>query len=266
MHDFTRRLTEAGRDSTIALTQASARVEQARATPPALRGRRRAALYRLAALTGRVPSDYPREVESCTSVPAIEKSLPVGDGASLLKRRPDIRQAERLLAAATARIGVATAALYPDITLGASAGSIGLLSDLGNPAAQTWSLGSLISWTFPTGGERARVEAASAAADAALARFDGTVLNGLRETETSLAVYVQDLERNAALRNARDHAGEAARQMHGLVGGGRAPVLSGLSAELSENAAEQALSASDTQLALDQVNLFLALGGSWAQP
>src|ERR1700738_4836330 len=116
-----------------------------------------------------------------TSTCSMAQPLPVGDGAALLRRRPDIREAERKLAAATARIGVATGALYPSVSLGASAGLTGVVADLGSPAPQRWRFGPLISWTFPAHGARQRVQEAEATTQAELARFDGVVLNALRE-------------------------------------------------------------------------------------
>jgi len=261
----TRQLSQAGRIAPIAVAQAAAQAAQARASLPPLRAAGRAALYRLATLTGHPPADYPRDLEGCAALPRLARPLPVGDGAALLRRRPDIAAAERHLAAATARIGVATAALYPDISLGADVGSIGKLAELGLPAAQTWAAGSLISWTFPTRGERARVDAASAEAAAALAQFDQTVLTALRETETSLTAYGHDVQRNLALRAARDNAAQAAQESRALVEAGRSAVLNGLAVKQAAAAADVALAVSDAQLAQDQVNLFLALGGGWAQ-
>ena len=264
-NEVTSRLTNAGRDSKIDVTRGEAQLEQVKSSLPGLRGRRQVALYQLAVLTGKPPADFPKDLENCAALPRIRRPIPVGDGAALLRRRPDIRQAERGLAAATARIGVATAALYPDISLGASAGAIGNITDLGMPAAQTWSVGSLISWTFPLESEQARVEEADAGAKAALARFDGVVLNALRETESSLAVYQRDLERNAILRAARDKAAEASGEADALYQGGRTPYLSALLAQQTLTSSEQTLAASDSQVSLDQVTLFLALGGGWPQ-
>jgi NodT family efflux transporter outer membrane factor (OMF) lipoprotein len=264
-NDITKRLFDAGRGSKIDLTRGEAQLEQARSALPALRGRRQVALFRLAALTGKPPAHYPKELENCSELPRIQRPIPVGDGAALLKRRPDIRQAERGLAAATARIGVATAALYPDITLGGQIGATGILTDLGMPAAQEWGIGPLISWTFPLESEQARVEAADAAAKAALARFDGVVLNALRETESSLALYQRDLERNASLHAARDKAAEASAEADSLFKAGRTPYLTGLLAQQTLTNSEQSLAASASQVSLDQVTLFLALGGGWPQ-
>jgi NodT family efflux transporter outer membrane factor (OMF) lipoprotein len=260
----TGKLIAGGRGTSLDATRAQALLNQTRAGVPPLEGRRRAALYRLATLTGRPPAEFPAAVEGCQTPPRLSRPIPVGDGAALLRRRPDVRQAERSLASATARIGVATAALYPTIGLGVGVGSTGLLSDIGQPAANRWSLGSLITWTLPGGGERARIRQTEAGADAALARFDGVVLNALRETETSLTVYAHELDRNSALRAARDEAAVAERQAQTLYRAGRSPYLEGLDAQRTLVAAAAALAASDSQVAADQVNLFLALGGGWA--
>jgi NodT family efflux transporter outer membrane factor (OMF) lipoprotein len=259
------RLTAAGRTSAIDVTRASAQLEQVRAASPALVARRQAALFRLAALTGRPPAEFPKAVADCAALPELAQPVPVGDGAALLRRRPDVREAERSLAGATARIGVATAALYPTVSLGLSGGSTGILGDMFKPQTERWSFGPLISWTLPSGGERARIREANATADAALAKFDGVVLNALRETETSLAAYVQDLQRNANLRAARDQAAIAESQAQRLYRAGRSPYLVGLDAERTLAAAESALAASNGQVAADQVRLFLALGGGWEQ-
>jgi NodT family efflux transporter outer membrane factor (OMF) lipoprotein len=261
----TERLAAAGRGTAVDVTRARAQLLQVRAAPPAFIARRQAALFRLAVLTGRPPAEFPRAVADCATPPRLAQPIPVGDGAALLRRRPDVRQAERALAASTARIGVATAALYPSVTLGLSGGSTGIVGDLFQPATNRWSFGPLISWTLPSGGERARVSEANAAADAALARFDGVVLNALRETETSLSIYAQDLQRNASLRAARDEAATAEAQARRLYQAGRNPYLTGLDAERTLAQAEAALASSNSQVAADQVKLFLALGGGWEQ-
>lgn len=263
--DVVQRLTAAGRGQALDVTRARAQLNQVRAAAPALIAKRQAALFRLAALTGRPPAEFPKAVADCAAPPTLTQAIPVGDGAALLRRRPDIRQAERSLHAATARIGVATAALYPSVTLGLSGGSTGLLSDIFEAPANRWSVGGLISWTLPMGGERARIRGANAAADAALARFDGVVLNALRETETSLSAYAQDLRRNAELRAVRDQAALAQEQAQRLFIAGREPYLTGLDATRTLASAESALAASNGQVAADQVKLFLALGGGWEQ-
>ncbi len=263
--DATRRLAAAGRAEPTDAVRAQARVEAMRANVPALEAAREAARFRLALVLGKPPAALaPKDIE-CHEEPPLKQPLPVGDGAALLKRRPDIRQAERELAAATAKIGVATADLYPSIRIGASAGLTGLLSDLGSGPTVRWSIGPMLSWNFPTNGVRPRIARMEAGADAALAHFDGVVLRALQETETALSGYARELERQHALHLARDQAAAAARQERQRYEAGRTPYLARLDAERTLADAEAALAASDSLVAMRQIDLFLALGGGWQQ-
>ena len=253
-----------GRGTALDNSRALGQRDQLRAAVPPLEAQRRAALYRLAVLTGETPSHFSQAVAACEHVPRLAQAIPVGDGAALLRRRPDIRQAERLLAAATARIGVATAELYPQISLGLSAGSTGSLSGFGEGNTLRYSLGPLISWSLPsTSSARAHIAQAEAGTAASLARFDGVVLNALRETETALTNYARELDRNAALRAARDQSALASNQAARLYRFGRTDFLTTLDAERTLASSEAAVAASDAALATDQVSLFLALGGGW---
>jgi multidrug efflux system outer membrane protein len=262
----TEKRVRAGRGTALDSSRALSQLEQLRAVLPPLQAQHRTALYRLAALTGEVPGVLPQDIEQCGKAPRLTAAIPVGDGAALLRRRPDIRQAERALASATARIGVATADLYPSISLGLSAGSTGTLTEFGAANAFRWSVGPLISWTLPvTGPARSRIAQAEAASNAALARFDAVVLNALRETESALTVYARELDRNASLRAARDQSALASQQAGMLYRYGRTDFLTTLDADRVLANAESALAASDAQLAANQVTLFLALGGGWEQ-
>ena len=255
---------KAGRGTELDNSRARSQLEQLRAALPPLQAQRRTALYRLAVLTGEVPGRLSDAIEQCDSAPRLSSPIPVGDGAALLRRRPDIRQAERTLAGASARIGIATADLYPSISLGLSAGSTGALAGFGAANTLHWSLGPLISWTLPaTGSARARIAQAQAGSDAALARFDAAVLGALRETESALTIYARELDRNGALKEARDQSALASQQATTLYRAGRTDFLTTLDAERSLASVQSALAASDAQLATDQVALFLALGGGW---
>ena len=215
-------------------------------------------------MTGRTPRELPAQAAVRTSTLRLEQPIPVGDGATLLARRPDVRAAERRLAAATARIGVATADLYPRITLGASVGSSG--AGLGNVFGAnplTWLVGPLISWTANRSAARARVVEARADTQAALATFDGTVLQALEETETALSSYQQALSRRDALRSARDEAEAAARITRARQREGDISSLDLLDAERTAAEAEAALAEADASIASSQVDLFRALGGGW---
>ena len=262
--DISVRLQQAGRVGITDAARARSQLEVLKAAIPPLQARRQAALYRLATLTGDLPQDFERDIAGCTAPPHVAGTIPVGDGAGLLKRRPDVRQAERQLAAATASIGVATADLYPRVSLGLSVGSEGLGNDFLGKDTFSYSVGPLISWTVPnTGVVRAHIAQANAGADAALAKFDGTVLTALRETETALEVYARELDRHAALQAARDESATVAEQARRLYRGGRTGYLDALDAERGLATSEATLAASDAELADDQVSLFLALGGGW---
>ena len=174
-----------------------------------------------------------------------------------------MREAERQLAAATARIGVATAALYPSVSIGASAGSVGVAADLFSSTTNRWSFGPLISWSFPVTGQRARVREAEAATGGALAHFDGVVLNALRETQSSLATYAADVQRTDALRTAYESARNSADETHRLYAAGRESFISDLDATRTLTSVRAQVAAAEGQVAADQVRLFLALGGGW---
>ena len=161
-----------------AANDAGAQLEQVRASIPTLEGQRQTALFRLSVLTGRPPAEFPREVTGCETPPALARPIPVGDGATLLSRRPDVRQAERELAAATARVGVATASLYPSVSLGGSVGTSSTsLSGLGSSESFRFSVGPLISFSLTNlvvG--RARIAQAQAGQAQSRGQFFGNVL------------------------------------------------------------------------------------------
>lgn len=263
--DLTRRLVAGGRGTALDTGQAESLLEQTRAAIPTLEARRRSALYRLAVLTGMPPAQFPRDAAQCAAAPSVARPIPVGSGATLLARRPDIRQAERELAAATARIGVATAELYPDVKLGASVGSTATdLGDLFSSSGFRFALGPLISWTFPnTRVARARIAQAEAGAQAALARFDGTWLGALQETESALTRYASAVERVETLRRARGASAEAARIARLRYRSGRESFQVVLEAERSLAQTESLLAQAEGQVSDELVSLFLALGGGW---
>ncbi|AFT89083.1 efflux transporter outer membrane subunit [Paraburkholderia phenoliruptrix] len=263
--EVSRRLRDAGRGNQTEVTRGQTQVDTLSADIPRYTARRKIAQYRLAALLARALSDLPPAALACEKLPQIRQPIPVGDGAALLKRRPDVREAERQLAASTARIGVATGALYPTVSIGASAGLTGVLEDLGTSPTARWGFGPLISWTFPANGARGRVREAAASSQVALARFDGVVLTALRETETNLATYASDYARAEALRAALKSAAQSADETHRLYRAGRESFISDLDATRTLTSTKSQVAAAEGQVAIDQVNLFLALGGGWEQ-
>lgn len=262
--EVTQRLQRGGRGTAFDVTRARAAVDESEAALPAFAAQRHANLFLLAALLGRVPADYPKDVAECATLPALAAPMPVGDGASLLRRRPDVRAAERQLAADTARVGVAMANLYPQVSIAGSAGIGGKLGDLGAPTSFGFSIGPLISWSFPDRtAVRAQIAQAGAQADADLAALDGTVIGALRETETALDTYRRTQEQVMAYRRARDSAAEAAEQAGRLFRFGRADFLQVLDTQRSLASAESALVAARSASVDDQIAIFLALGGGW---
>jgi NodT family efflux transporter outer membrane factor (OMF) lipoprotein len=262
--DATVRLQRGGRGTAFDVSRARAAVDASVATLPAFTAQRRAALYLLATLLGRPPADYPRDVEQCAALPRLTHPMPIGDGAALIRRRPDIRAAERAVAADTARIGVAMADLYPQVSFGGSAGLSGPLKDVGGPTSFGFSLGPLISWSFPNRPVvKARIAEANAQVDADLASFDSTVLGALRETETALETYARARDEAAALGRARDSAAVSAAQAGKLFRFGRGDFLSLLEAQSNLAQAEAAHAAAEAQLIDDQIAIFMALGGGW---
>lgn len=263
---LTERRKEVGMATGLDLARIATLRDQRAADIPAIEAERQAALFRLATLTGRAPAQLPAIAAQRNISLEITDPIPVGDGTALLKRRPDVRAAERRLAADTARIGVATADLYPRVTLGGSVGSTGSgFGDIFGGGPLRWLLGPLINWAFPNQEPaRARIAAAEAEMQASLARFDGTVLNAIEETETALSSYARSLEQRQALRAARDQSERAARIVRAKRDEGASDSFEWLDAERTFAEAEATLAEQDARISQRQITLFRALAGGWS--
>ena len=263
--DLTQKQVEIGQTTRLDTARIAALRNQRQAEIPALAAERDNALFRLATLTGRAPAELPSAAGARNTSLRLDQPIPVGDGSQLLARRPDVRAAERRLAAATARIGVATADLYPQVTLGGSIGSSAnsIANIFSNPIG--FLLGPLISWSFSDHARaRARVAGAEASTQEALAEFDGTVLRSLQETETALSAYANTLKRREALKAARDQADVAARIVRAQQREGQVDSLALLDAERTSAEAEAELANVEGEVAAAQIDLFRALGGGWS--
>jgi len=263
--DLTQRMRDLGAKSDFDVASAAAVYDQASAAIPTFEGERRAQLFELAVLTGRPPAEISQAAAACGTPPTIKTPLPVGDGAALLRRRPDVRQAERTLAADTARIGVATADFYPTVSLTGNAATSGTsLKQIASAGSFSYQLGPLITWTFPNVlVARAEVIQSKAQASADIASFNSVVLNALKETEQALSTYDAELARHTALiAEVKDNqrAFDLA-QIQLQRGSISFPDL--LQTERNLEAARADLSASDQALIDDQVAVFQALGGGW---
>lgn len=261
------RLREAGGAAALDVARTAALVEQARAAIPPLDAGRQKALYQLAVLTGQPPDAISAAAASCDSIPQLGAAIPLGDVTALLQRRPDLREAERRLQASTARIGVASAGLYPDIAILASvASSAPTIGGLHEKDAVAWSVGPVLSWRFPNrGAARAQIAGAQAQQMAALARFDAAILTALKEVKQALATYEAALRQRAALQAAAQQSDEALRLARLGRDAGAASALDVLDAERGAVDAAAALAAANADVAGDQVLLFKALGGGWQQ-
>lgn len=263
--DLTQTLFQAGRGTRADVERADVLLAQTQAQIPQFDAEHRAALYALTTLTGRAPEQVDAEAAACAVPPRLQQPVPAGDGTTLIARRPDVRAAERTLAADTARVGVAVADLYPKIQL---LGNVNAFSTTGRqlvePGALRYSVGPLISWSFPNQkAARARVREARANADASLARFDKAVLTALNETEQALARYAGALDRNAVLVRAEQSSSEAARLSRLRFDAGADSFLQLIQSERDRADARAARAASDAAVADAQISLFKALGGGW---
>lgn len=261
---LTRELIVNGRSPQFEQQRQEGTIEASRAQLDPLAARQRNAAYRLATLMGLVPRNYDPAWLACNSPLQLRQPIPTGDGAALLRRRPDVRAAERRLAAATARIGVATAGLYPDIRLGATVGSTGATLDFLSPLTNRFGIGPAITWDLNRSAVRARIAAAEAGTKASLANFDGVVLVALRETEVSLETYGAALERLDRLRRSEQQANEVLLHTRELRNGGRIGGLAALDAERNWVAAVAATASAEAEVNADQINVFMALGGGWS--
>lgn len=247
---------DAGEVSPLELAQSATLAASSRATIAPFEAQRANALYRLATLQGRPPAEARRFTFDCTALPRLKASAPVGDGMALLARRPDVREAERRLAAAAARVDVARADLYPRITLG---GALGLLTGAFDAAASP-----LLTWSFPNQAPaRAKLRQARATERGALAGWDAAMLKALREVETALASYDAEVRRNRELTTAAEEARAYARAAAARVRLGDAAGLLQVDAERQFAAARLQQAQGEQSIAQNQVALFRALGGGW---
>ncbi|WP_313243018.1 efflux transporter outer membrane subunit [Stutzerimonas nitrititolerans] len=263
-HELTEQLRDAGMGSELDVLRADARLAATEASLPQLQAQQARARNRIATLLGqradRLAVDLsPREL------PAIAKALPIGDPAELLRRRPDIRAAERQLAAATANVGVATADLFPRVSLSGFLGFIaGRGSQIGSSAAEAWGVAPSISWAaFDLGSVRARLRGAQADADGALASYEQQVLLALEESENAFSDYARAQERLLSLLRQSTASRAAAQQAEIRYREGTVDFLVLLDAERERLAAEDAQAQAEVELYRGVVALYKALGGGW---
>ena len=247
------------------LQRARTQLKITRSRVPGLRAAVHAAAFRIAVLTGRQPAELLEDLAQPRPIPAPPEVVPVGLPSELLRRRPDVRRAERELHAATADIGVATADLYPRFFLTGAAGVESVsFTDAFESSGRTWSIGSLIRWPIFQGGRlRANVSAAEARRDAAYQRFQQVVLTALEDVERSLVDYAEEQLERRELDDAVEASTRAVELASVLYEKGLADFLTVLDAERTLRDAEDLLAASETSVTVDVIRLYKALGGGW---
>jgi multidrug efflux system outer membrane protein len=255
---------EAGLSDELTVQQARYNLENTRSQIPTLRTGLEEAMNRIAVLLGEQPGKLHAELEKREPIPVTPLNVAVGVPADLLRRRPDVRQAERQLAAQTARIGVATADLYPKFTL---SGSIGLEAlSLNNLSSGIWTLsgGPRISWAiFKAGAIRQNIEVQSALQEQYLIAYETAVLSALEEVENALVAYAEEQQRRQSLSEATQAAQKAVELAQHKYQAGLTDFSNVLDAQRSLLSFQDQLAQSDGTVTSNLVRLYKALGGGW---
>jgi multidrug efflux system outer membrane protein len=260
----TTQLRDAGVGNELDVVRADARLAAVEASVPQLQAEQVRQRNRIATLLGERPENLSVDL-SPSKLPAVTKALPIGDPTQVLRNRPDVRAAERQLAAATARVGVATADLFPRVSLSGFLGfTTGRGSQLGASAAKAWALGPSITWAaFDLGSVRAQIRSADAEAEGALANYEQQVLLALEESENAFSDYDKRQQRLASLMRQSEASRAAARLASVQYREGTADFLVLLDAERERLAAEDTQAQAEIELYRGIVAIYKALGGGW---
>lgn len=264
-YDLARWREQAGLATRLDVEQAATSVAQTQAQLPALRTGVEQAGNRLALLLGSQPGAVAAMVANPRAIPHAARTVAVGIPAQTLQRRPDVRRAERELAAQTAQVGVATAAGYPSLSL---IGSIGLESLASNTLLQassrTFNVGGSGAWTlFDAGRVRRNIEIETAVQEQALGLYEATVLAALQEVENALVAYAGEQNRQSALATANASAASALALAQDQYAAGLTDFQSVLDTQRSLQTIQDQLATSEALVSSNLVRLFKALGGGW---
>ena len=256
---------DAGRGTQLDSSRAQAQLSATLATIPDLESAVTRSMLRLGVLTGQQPEAVLPQLSAARPLPTLPVAHDIGTPELLLRRRPDIRVAERNLAASTAQIGIAVGDLFPRITfLGRWGFDAVNSSDLGNAGTESFSFGPSISWAaFDLGRVRQKIQQREAATDGALAKYEQTVLQALEETDASLTAYSKAIVKQQHLQASASASQEAAKLARARYENGVADFLQVLDAERTVLAAEDQLARSETQTATALLATYKALGGGF---
>jgi multidrug efflux system outer membrane protein len=263
--DLVRRRQQGGFIRSLDVASADAQVASTRSQIPLLEQNERQAIYNIALLLGLEPGALVNELEADAGIPPAPAEVPIGLPSDLLRRRPDIRRAEANLHGATARVGVATADLFPRFSLTGSAGTTSTnAGGLANWNNAFWSIGPSVSWPiFSAGSIRANIRVQNEVQEQAAIFYEQSVLGALRDVESSLVAYAREQQRRVALRDAVAANRRRVDLARTLYAGGETDSLNVLDAQRSLLVSEDALAQSDRTVATNLVSLYKALGGGW---
>ncbi|QPJ64364.1 MAG: efflux transporter outer membrane subunit [Candidatus Nitrohelix vancouverensis] len=256
---------DSGLTTTLTLEQAKYNLESTRSEIPTLKTGIEQAKNGLTVLLGEFPGTFKKELEEFKKVPVTPIDVVVGVPADLLRRRPDVRSAERLLAAQTARIGVATADLYPKLTLFGSVGleSLSASSFFTGPAA-AFQIGPKVTWNiFDSGRIRQNIAVQDELQEQALIQYESAVLTAVKDVENALVDYAEEQVRRQSLLKSIESARRAADLSRELYTAGLANFLGVLEAERSLFTFQDQLAISEGRVVSNLIRLFKALGGGW---
>ncbi len=254
---------ETGLSPELDLRQAQLNLATTRSTIPQLETLETMSIHRICVLLGAFPRDLADRLSPPAPIPIPDGVLAVGIPADILRRRPDIRAAERNLAAQTARIGVATADLYPRFSL---AGSFGLesIADLIDWKNRSYGIGLDFLWNLFDGGRvRNRVLAEEARTQQALAIYEQTLLRSLEDVENSLVAYNKEKERRQELENVVVAAEKTVELVRVLYRSGVTDFQNVLDSERTLTSSQDSLADSEGQVVKNLINLYRAVGGGW---
>lgn len=256
---------EGGRGTELEVSQSRADYQATLALLPPIETEVARAKNRLAVLLGEQPARFSIEAGPPAAVESLPKLVAIGKPEDLLRRRPDIRMAERRLAAATARIGVATADLFPRVTLSGTLGPQSkTVSGLFQSGAMAYTAGPSLSWAaFDLGRVAARIRAADARAEAELHAYEQTVLQALEETENALVRFGRERARRDALVEAVASSEKAAAIADTQFQAGAVDFLTPLLAQRTVLRLQIDLAESQTRTVTALIALYKALGGGW---
>jgi len=256
---------EAGLASEFDVDRAEAQMATVEAVIPALESSRQRCAHRLAVLLGREPGALSGLLDAAAPIPVPPPNIGVGLPADLLLRRPDLRRAERDLAAATARTGVAEADLYPRLSVAGSLGSqTGEFGELADWSSRIWSYGLALRWPiFDAGRVRAAVRVQNARQEQASTRYRRALLAAREEVENAFVAFGSEDARRRSLATAAAANTRALETARALYGTGLTDYLQVLDAQRALYTVRAQLVQSETAAASDLVALYKALGGGW---